>query len=344
MSKKLFDFVIGNPPYQEDPLLGSTRSLPVYDTFMDASYEVSDRTLLITPARFLFDAGQTKKEWNQKMLKDPHLKVLFYEPDSSKIFSTTDIAAGVAITYHDNDATYKPIGIFIKNTQLRSILEKVAPIDENESLTAIGESQNNYDFDTLYRDHPEYSQYISGEGRHSQLKSNALQKVPIFTANPTSIDDIRVFGLVDGGRSYKYCPRIYIKPTHRSLMKYKVLLPEAGGSGDFGGVLSDSIVVGPNDGFTQTFFSLGLFNNSKEADNLAKYVKTKLCRAMLGILKVTHHNPPIKWRYVPLQDFTDKSDIDWSKSISDIDQQLYRKYDLSKDEIAFIETNVKEMQ
>lgn len=64
---------------------------------------------------------------------------------------------------------------------------------------------------------------------------------------------------------------------------------------------------------------------------------------MLGILKITQHNPPEKWKYVPLQDFTENSDIDWTKSIPEIDQQLYKKYGLDKDEIEFIETHVKAM-
>ena len=64
---------------------------------------------------------------------------------------------------------------------------------------------------------------------------------------------------------------------------------------------------------------------------------------MLGVLKITQHNPKEKWAYVPLQDFTSSSDIDWSKPIHDIDLQLYKKYDLSDKEIKFIETHVKEM-
>lgn len=65
---------------------------------------------------------------------------------------------------------------------------------------------------------------------------------------------------------------------------------------------------------------------------------------MLGILKITQDNTRDKWKYVPLQDFTSNSDIDWSKSIPEIDQQLYRKYGLSKDEIDFIEEKVKTME
>ena len=126
-------------------------------------------------------------------------------------------------------------------------------------------------------------------------------------------------------------------------MKCKVLVAKAGGSGFFGDALAETITAYPNEGFTQTFFSIGAFDTICEAENLSKYLKTKLCRAMLGVLKVTQDMTAEKWRYVPLQDFTSTSDIDWSVPISAIDQQLYRKYNLSDDEIDFIETNVKEM-
>ena len=75
-----------------------------------------------------------------------------------------------------------------------------------------------------------------------------------------------------------------------------------------------------------------------------KYIKTKFARAMLGTLKITQHNIQETWQNVPLQDFTEKSDIDWSKSIKEIDQQLYEKYGLSPEEIEFIESKVKEME
>ena len=72
-------------------------------------------------------------------------------------------------------------------------------------------------------------------------------------------------------------------------------------------------------------------------------MKTKFFRALLGVRKVTQHCPPAVWSMIPLQDFTPSSDIDWSKSIHEIDLQLYRKYGLSVEEIEFIETHVKEM-
>ena len=82
----------------------------------------------------------------------------------------------------------------------------------------------------------------------------------------------------------------------------------------------------------------------EEAEAILKYVKSKFARCMLGILKVTQDNTKKVWEFVPVQDFTSNSDIDWSKSVSEIDKQLYSKYGLSDDEITFIEEKIKPME
>ena len=101
-----FDVVIGNPPYQEESDSDSTRALPIYHKFMEEAYKVAERVSLITPARFLFNAGYTPKAWNEKMLEDEHLKVEHYEQDSTKVFRNTNIIGGVAITYRDSNADF----------------------------------------------------------------------------------------------------------------------------------------------------------------------------------------------------------------------------------------------
>ena len=107
--------------------------------------------------------------------------------------------------------------------------------------------------------------------------------------------------------------------------------------------MGQPVVLGPNESATPTFIGIGRFNTEFEANACVKYIKTKLVRALVSILKITQDNTPEKWSYVPLQDFTENSDIDWSKSVAEIDRQLYRKYNLSPEEIDFIETHVKEM-
>lgn len=90
-----FDFIIGNPPYQ-DETVGEQKTFapPIYHHFMDAAYQLADKVELIHPARFLFNAGSTPKAWNKKMLADPHFKVLFHEQNSAAVFSGTDIRGG----------------------------------------------------------------------------------------------------------------------------------------------------------------------------------------------------------------------------------------------------------
>lgn len=124
VGKKLFDFVIGNPPYQEEIQKKGDRANPVYNSFMDASFDVADKVELIHPARFLFDAGQTSKAWNKKMLNDKHFKVLSYEQKSYKIFPNTDIKGGVAVTYRDSKRLIGPVGVFTSFEELNSIQKK----------------------------------------------------------------------------------------------------------------------------------------------------------------------------------------------------------------------------
>ena len=144
-------------------------------------------------------------------------------------------------------------------------------------------------------------------------------------------------------RVIKYIDKRYIKNVE-NLDKYKVFVPKANGTGALGEVLSTPLIGEPLIGSTETFISIGAFNTKEEAKNTMSYIRTKFARTMLGILKITQDNTAKTWKLVPMQDFTANSDIDWTKSISEIDQQLYRKYNLSQDEIDFIETKVQVME
>ena len=123
-----------------------------------------------------------------------------------------------------------------------------------------------------------------------------------------------------------------------------MILPKANGSGVLGETLSTPLVGDPLVGHTQTFISIGCLDTEFEANALFKYIKSKFARTLLGVLKITQDNKKATWKYVPFQDFTDSSDIDWTQSVEKIDYQLYKKYNLSPEEITFIETHIKEME
>lgn len=339
-----FNFVIGNPPYQ-DETIGDNKGFapPIYHKFLDEAYKVSDAVEMIHPARFLFNAGSTPKTWNAKMLNDVHFKVLHYESDASKIFPNTDIKGGVVVTYHDIGQDFGAIKIFTPYDELNSIMKKAAPKGENDSLMSIIYLQNRFNLDLLYRDYPEYQSVIGSDGKDKRFRNNIFDKIPIFVLNRIAETDIRVIGVSKNKRIWMYIPSKYIEHGHENLDKWKALVARVNGSGSFGEVLSSPIISAPNEGYTQTFIGIGGFNSKWEAENVLKYLKSKFCRTMLGILKITQDNNRETWRMVPLQNFTSSSDIDWSKSIADIDRQLYAKYGLDDKEIAFIESHVKEM-
>lgn len=347
MSKKLFDFAIGNPPYQDNTKGDNdTYAPPIYDKFMDAAIKIAERVELIHPARFLFNAGSTPKAWNQKMLNDKHFKVLHYEEDASKVFSNTDIKGGVAITYYDDTISFGAIEIFTKYEELNSILEKVRRHPKYIGIDSIAVTSYAYHFtDRLYKDMPLLKGALS-KGHEYDFKSNVFEKMGDAFNDSKPVDEfkyVRILGRMNNERCYKYIREEYVNKVD-NLHSYKVFLPGATGTGQFGETIATPIIGEPADGSTETFLSIGSFKNRYEAESAAKYIRTKFARALFGVLKSTQANTPGKWKYVPVQDFTEKSDINWNTSIKNIDLQLYKKYGLSDDEINFIETNVKEME
>lgn len=341
-----FDAIVGNPPYQIMATGDANGSDPIYHLFIDAACQLGEKVSFIHPARFLFNAGKTPKDWNEKMLNDEHYKVVQYWANSGDVFPTVDIKGGVAVTYWDKNKTFEKIGTFVAHEPLRTSLEKVLAVKGFKTLTDSIYPQNKYEFSTLYKDYPHYKNIIGSDGADKRLRPNAFDKLDVFTEKQGN-GEIPIHGLIKNKRVIRFINLKYIESSE-NLDKYKVLVPKANGSGAIGEVLSTPMVgepmVGePMVGYTGSFIGIGAFETQVEAENCMKYIKTKFARAMLGTLKVTQDNPRETWLNVPLQDFTTNSDIDWSKSVPEIDKQLYKKYGLSAEEISFIESKVREM-
>ena len=148
----------------------------------------------------------------------------------------------------------------------------------------------------------------------------------------------------------RYYEKDKITKNTQILNSYKVFTSKGNGGA---GLLTDdkavniigkSYVAGPNVACTDSMIPFGAFDNILEATNLQKYMMTKFLRFMVGILKVSQNLYQNVYQFVPLQNFTSESDIDWSKSVAEIDQQLYAKYGLDESEIAFIESKIKPME
>ena len=341
-----FDFAIGNPPYNEEAVGDNKTYQPtVYDKFMDASFQVAQKVELIHPAKFLFNAGGTPEKWNEKMLNDKHFKILEYQENAKEVFPTTDIKSGIVISYRDESSNFGPIGVYVNQKELNDILHKVIHSSDFKSIQTEVVSRTAYRFTELtLKDHPEVINQQS-EGHAYDMSTNIFKNVPqlFFDTKPNDgLDYIQIFGREED-RIKKFIRKDYVN-TPSNLNHYKVFLPSADGKGLFGERLTSPEICPPGIGATETFVGVGRFNTKKEAENALAYIKTKFSRAMLGVLKKTHHVTPKVWKYVPLQNFTSQSDINWTKPIPEIDQQLYAKYGLSPEEIEFVETHVKEME
>jgi hypothetical protein len=325
-----FDAILGNPPYQEST--DTNFAKPVYHHFIDSAKNLTPKYVcMVHPARFLFNAGATPKDWNDKMLNDPHLSVVMYEPESQKLFSGVEIKGGICVTLWQKNNKGKGLeGLFIVQPELRSIVKKIGKGGFNTIVSPRGETKLTISLD------PKYPKDL-------RLAPNYFVRFPeIFGKSQDSVRSIRVIGLEEGNkRTERFVEAKLINDL--KLNKWKVFMPKAIGSGSFGEAMSELLIGEPKTCCTYTFLQVGAFTSKEEAENCMKYLKTKLTRALLGTLKITQNNSSDVWKNVPLQDFTKKSDITWSKSISDIDQQLYKKYQLSVEEITFIEEKVQPM-
>ncbi len=330
-----FAAVVGNPPYQVNT--GTNFATPVYHLFFEAAKSLEpDYVSLIHPARFLFNAGATPKEWNKKMLNDPHLSVPLYEPDSQKLFPGVDIMGGICVTLWDKYKINGGLGgNFVAHIELDGVLKKVKIGGFDKLVSTAGGSPT--------------IRYKDKFGRQrSYFRTSAFFDMPeFFSSEKNAMRQIKIIGLQKGNkRTERYVDGAILKDLN--IHKWKVFVPESNGSGAIGEVestplIGEPLIGGPMVGCTESFVQVGPFSSRGEAENCMKFIKSKFCRTLLGTLKITQHNPKSVWRNVPVQDFTNKSDIDWSKSTADIDKQLYKKYGLDKQEIDFIETHVKPM-
>lgn len=351
-----FDVVIGNPPYQEndngkrDDGAANASASPIYHLFVNQAEKISEIQSLIIPARWTSGAGKGLGTFSKELISRNDFLSFDLFVNSRDVFPNNDIKGGVCFFVRSNSHIGKStvrihksksdvvtslrfldennINIFIPYSELSSILDRIIKIEdlENNNIQQIVSVLKPYGLRTDFFRNPE--KYNLPDIQDKRIKN----------------DDLEIIGLENGKRVSKFVDKNYpIQEGLERIYKFKVIFPYAYGSGEFGERTPNSIIGQPGQINTETFLNIGSFDSRSEAENLRKYINTKFFRSLVGILKVTQHSTRT-FSLVPLQDFTSNSIINWSKSMQDIDQQLYKKYSLSVEEINFIEINVKEMK
>lgn len=323
--KMKFDVIIGNPPYQLATSGTSAQAIPLYNRFVTQAISLKPRYLcMIIPARW-YTGGMGLDAFRAEMLTDRRMRELHDFLNSSECFAGVEIKGGVcyflwdskysgdcAIYTHSNRAVVaagkrplleKGLDTFIRHEHGVNIVRKVAARGE-PSFSSLVNPQKFFDLPTKFRG--------------SETASGA--------------SDIRVFQR--NGIGYINANEV---PARREwITKWKIYISEAYGAGeDFPHqILGVPLLGEPPSVCTETYITIGPFDNRCQTVNAMGYITTKFFRFLVMLKKLTQHASAKVYQLVPLQDFSKP----WT------DEALYAKYGLSAEEIAFIEAMVKPME
>ena len=341
-----FDAIIGNPPYQVMDGGAQASARPIYNDFVDFSEKVDPNLVsIIMPSRW-YAGGKNLDEFRNKMLNDIHLQELhdFLHPEL--LFPDTNNRGGICYFFRNKnyDNTKKLTRVVTHSDKgIISDLKRPMKIEGSEIFIRSGEAIGIIQKVFAEKNAKSFSDYVSSR-KPFGLDTTFAKSASFKDSCEGLKNPVTCYGK---NWAVGYVERDEI-PSHKEWIDdWKVFAPYAN---NIGTELNDdnlNTVIGtPNTVCTETYLLLGVNLNLDEisAKNLSKYTKTRFLRALHSLAKVSQHATSKTYRFVPLQDFTTNSDIDWSKSIPEIDKQLYKKYGLSKDEIEFIESKVKEME
>ena len=341
-----FGAVVGNPPYQVDDGGAQKSAKPIYHHFVKIAktFDPAYMTLVI-PSRW-YAGGKGLDDFREEMLNDNNIQQLddFLHPE--EVFPNTNNRGGVCY--------------FLRNSNYNNAVDKVNVVSHyNENnVKSVYREMKTRDLDIFIRDQksinildkvfPNYEsaamdEYISTR-KPFNLDGNIIRTNKVHTSLEGLVDPVLCYGK-SGFKGY--IERAEISNNRDDIGKWKVFFPYAN---NIGTELNDdnlnAFIGEPDSVCTETYIYAGLnMNLSKSsAQNLQKYLKTKFARFMLSIAKISQHGTAKTYKFVPVQDFANNSDIDWSKSITEIDKQLYTKYGLSEEEIIHIESMIKPME
>lgn len=329
-----FDVVIGNPPYQEES--GGRNATPLYNRFISIGLKLSDINLWITPSRW-FSGGIGLDNFRHEILSCNRIALIKNYKQAQKIFNGVDIAGGVCIT---SICKHSDTINFIDGETNNSIdvdsnfiKEKEMLLDRCEAYSIVDKTKSSKNLDSIVLP-------LNAFGLNANFQGSMITD---------EYNNIEVLGSYD---NRTYISKDDLEKGVDIVDKYKVIVGKA--SSEHAGVpssdgrynvFSNNIkVLIPNQICTFTYIVVGYTCNESKANALYKYIKTKFTRFLVLVTLASMNISARNFMFVPLQDFSEQSDIDWSQSIANIDQQLYKKYNLTEEEIAYIEKTIKPMQ
>ena len=339
-----FDAIVGNPPYMIMDGGAKASAKPIYNYFIESSKKVEPKYMSFIIQTRWYTGGKGLDDFRKSMLNDKHMELIHDYLTPEYIFSNTNIRGGVCyflwnknynnevdlirVVTHQNEKIIsdikrkfkiKEVDIFIRDAHAIAILDRIL-------------KEKNIDFMT---------NYISSR-KPFGIDGNFTES-ELFLSDKNELANIECYGKA---KSIGYIKKDDVKNHKDWISVWKVYMPYVNNIGtELNDDNQNTFIGEPNSVCTETFLVAGaeLNLNKYECIALSKYLRSKFARFLHSLAKTSHHATVKTYQFVPLQDFSDKSDIDWSKSIAEIDQQLYAKYKFSKDEIDYVESKIKPM-
>lgn len=319
MAAMKFDVIVGNPPFQIDSD-GNTRTMPIYQKFVDQAIALDPRYIvMITPSRW-FAGGLGLDDYRTRMIADRRLRTLVDNPKLFDCFPGVEIKGGVSYFLWDReyngDCEFSTrISGTIRSTMTRDLRAGDGVLMRDNRAASIVEK-------------------VRAAGLPSVETAFAPQ-VPfgLRTNYAYAVDDP-----FKGGIPVIYGSRVgYVRPDqlerlHSWVDRWKVLIPMAGdGHGrEVSYVLGEPIALAPGSACTQTYLIAGAFDTSTETENYARYMSSRFFRFLVFQRKITQHLTPDRFKFVPMLDMT--------RSWSDAD--LYERFGLTDEEREYIESTI----
>jgi hypothetical protein len=352
-----FKAIVGNPPYQINKATdkagaNSSFATAIYPMFIEISRKISpDYISLITPSRWMTKTGQgVSEDWVDDMINCNHIMTIHDFTNATDCFTGVEIKGGVS--YFLYSEAYKGLCHQVSHTD-NCINESddflnafdagivIRDIRAKRILKAIMDVHGDYFGSSSFAEHVGPQHFFDKDG----LLTTSWKDYSIFPDEEHNIKYYLNKQLESSGVAWIDLASV---PKNTNVISmHKVFFPKAGGSGNDPIVLGRPFYGEPGSVCSQTYLVVGYngeITDSKMAHNIIAYMKSRFLRYIVSIKKKTQDNPSSVFVFVPNQDFSSKSDINWNVPQEEIDTQLYRKYKLSTEDIHYIESMIKPME
>ena len=343
--------IVGNPPYQEMDRGANASAKPLYHKFISNAKKIRPSYISMVVPSVWFKGGKGLDSFRKEMLQDLRIQSIYNFTTPQDIFPNINLRGGANYFLWNQNYDNRKKGVDVTNIKNEKMVDR-----QNRPLVIKGVDifiSDNYAMRivlNLLKDN-----YISMSGDEKMLIhyvstrnafgfDTSFRKSPLFASQPNHQEPIKIYA---SKGKFGYIEDCTILKNRQWINKWKVLTPFAN---NIGTNLSDdnlnTIISSPKTIATETHLVIGadLNLNEMSANNLSKYLKTKFVRFLIEAAKANHQATAKTYKFVPIQNFTLNSDIDWSKSIKEIDEQLFDKYNLTTAEKNYIIEKIKEMK